>query len=47
MSHSRFTMSRRKFTQGATLMGLAGSARPLVLAQTMATPTGGPGCRHD
>jgi hypothetical protein len=39
MSDTRFRMSRRKFTRGATLMAVAGSIRPLALAQTMVAPT--------
>jgi putative NIF3 family GTP cyclohydrolase 1 type 2 len=39
MSNTPFTMTRRKFTQGAMMMAAAGAVRPLALAQTMAVPT--------
>ncbi len=39
MSNISFTMTRRRFTQGSTLMAAAGVVRPLALVQTVATLT--------
>jgi putative NIF3 family GTP cyclohydrolase 1 type 2 len=39
MSHPPFNMTRRKFTQGATLIAAAGAVRPLAMAQTLTAPT--------